>query len=95
MQPKSSDKFFRLNSYPISMPPDSSSPTVTPISCIGAGCVGGSTTAVIADRCPAVQLTVVDINQERIDAWNAADLSQLSVYEPGLEPTIAYFKGVV
>ena len=38
------------------------------ICCIGAGYVGGPTMAVIADQCPEVQVTVVDINQARIDA---------------------------
>jgi hypothetical protein len=37
-----------------------------------------------ADRCLQIQLTVVDLNAERIDAWNDPDLSQLPVYEPGL-----------
>jgi UDPglucose 6-dehydrogenase len=35
---------------------------------------------------------VVDLNAERIAAWNDSDLSQLPVYEPGLaevEPAIA------
>jgi UDPglucose 6-dehydrogenase len=63
------------------------------ICCIGAGYVGGPTMAVIADRCPAVQVTVVDINQARIDAWNAADLSQLPVYEPGLDAVVARARG--
>ena len=49
--------------------------------------------AVIADRCPAVQVTVVDINQARIDAWNAADLSKLPVYEPGLDEVVARARG--
>jgi UDPglucose 6-dehydrogenase len=40
--------------------------------------------AVIADRCPAIQVTVVDLNAERIAAWNDPDLGQLPVYEPGL-----------
>jgi UDPglucose 6-dehydrogenase len=39
--------------------------------------------AVIADRCPHVQVTVVDINQARIGAWNRSDLRKLPVYEPG------------
>ena len=43
------------------------------ICCIGAGYVGGPTMAVIADRCPEIQVTVVDINQSRIDAWKNAD----------------------
>ena len=68
-------------------------PTISSICCIGAGYVGGPTMAVIADRCPAVQVTVVDINQERIDAWNAADLSQLPVYEPGLDAVVARARG--
>ena len=41
--------------------------------------------AVIADRCPQVQVTVVDLNQARIDAWNDPDLDRLPVYEPGLD----------
>jgi UDPglucose 6-dehydrogenase len=36
---------------------------------------------VIADRCPEIQVTVVDLNAERIAAWNDADLSRL------LQPT--------
>ena len=44
--------------------------------------------AVIADRCPQVQVQVVDINQARIDAWNDADLGKLPVYEPGLDHVV-------
>ena len=43
----------------------------TKIVCIGAGYVGGPTMTVIADKCPDVKVTVVDINQSRIDAWNS------------------------
>jgi UDPglucose 6-dehydrogenase len=67
--------------------------SVQRICCIGAGYVGGPTMAVIADRCPAVQVTVVDINQARIDAWNDADLSKLPVYEPGLDAVVARARG--
>ena len=49
--------------------------------------------AVIADRCPDVQVNVVDINQTRIDAWNASDLSQLPVYEPGLDAVVGRARG--
>ncbi|BEV35554.1 nucleotide sugar dehydrogenase [Synechococcus sp. M16CYN] len=63
------------------------------ICCIGAGYVGGPTMAVIADRCPTIQLTVVDVNQARIDAWNASDLTQLPVYEPGLDAVVARARG--
>ena len=63
------------------------------ICCIGAGYVGGPTMAVIADRCPQIQVTVVDINQTRIDAWNDADLSRLPVYEPGLDAVVERARG--
>ena len=49
--------------------------------------------AVIADRCPQVQVTVVDLNQERIDAWNDPDLSRLPVYEPGLDAVVGRARG--
>ena len=49
--------------------------------------------AVIADRCPQVQVQVVDINQARIDAWNDADLSKLPVYEPGLDRVVERARG--
>ncbi len=49
--------------------------------------------AVIADRCPGIQVTVVDLNQARIDAWNDPDLSQLPVYEPGLDAVVGRCRG--
>ena len=49
--------------------------------------------AVIADRCPGVQVTVVDLNAERIAAWNDPDLSKLPVYEPGLDGVVARARG--
>ena len=49
--------------------------------------------AVIADRCPQIQVQVVDINQARIDAWNDADLSKLPVYEPGLDRVVERARG--
>ena len=62
------------------------------ICCIGAGYVGGPTMAVIPDRCPAIQVTVVDLNQARIDAWNDSDLTKLPVYEPGLDAVAKHDK---
>ena len=56
---------------------------VNRICCIGAGYVGGPTMAVIALKCPEIIVTVVDIDQERIDAWNSP-LDKLPVFEPGL-----------
>jgi len=53
------------------------------ICCIGAGYVGGPTMAVIALKCPHVNVTVVDSNSDKIKAWNGS-LNNLPVYEPGL-----------
>ena len=58
----------------------SSNSTIRSICCIGAGYVGGPTMAVIADRCPGVKVTVVDINQDRIAAWNNRDLSRFPMH---------------
>ena len=41
-------------------------PQIRTISCIGAGYVGGPTMAVIADRCPHIQVLVVEVSAERI-----------------------------
>jgi UDPglucose 6-dehydrogenase len=49
--------------------------------------------AVIADRCPGIQVTVVDLNAERIAAWNDPDLSKLPVYEPGLDVVVGRCRG--
>ena len=49
--------------------------------------------AVIADRCPQIHVTVVDLNQARIDAWNDEDLSRLPVYEPGLDVVVGRARG--
>ena len=63
------------------------------ICCIGAGYVGGPTMAVIADNCPKIQIDVIDINIERIDAWNSRDLNNLPIYEPGLAEIIQRCRG--
>jgi UDPglucose 6-dehydrogenase len=57
------------------------------ICCIGAGYVGGPTMAMIAHKCADTQVTVVDLNAERIAAWNSGDLP---VYEPGLEEIVSH-----
>ena len=61
---------------------------VRKICCIGAGYVGGPTMAVIADRCPEIEVTVVDLNAARIAAWNSLDLARLPIYEPGLDAVL-------
>ena len=62
------------------------------ICCIGAGYVGGPTMAVIALKCPDIKVTVVDINSERILAWNGP-LENLPVYEPGLADVVKEARG--
>ncbi|QNJ07682.1 UDP-glucose 6-dehydrogenase [Synechococcus sp. Minos11] len=66
---------------------------VKTICCIGAGYVGGPTMAVIADRCPDIEVHVVDLNSERIAAWNDPDLARLPIYEPGLDTIVARARG--
>ncbi|KAJ3048493.1 UDP-glucose 6-dehydrogenase 1 [Rhizophlyctis rosea] len=63
---------------------------MTKICCIGAGYVGGPTCAVIAYKCPNVQVTIVDLNQARIDAWNSGNLP---IYEPGLDEVVFACRG--
>ncbi|KAG2307538.1 hypothetical protein Bca52824_027286 [Brassica carinata] len=60
------------------------------ICCIGAGYVGGPTMAVIALKCPHVEVAVVDISVPRINAWNS---DQLPIYEPGLEDIVKQCRG--
>ena len=63
------------------------------ICCIGAGYVGGPTMAVIAQKCPHIKVTVVDLNQDRINAWNNEDVSLLPIYEPGLDAVVKEARG--
>lgn len=63
------------------------------ICCIGAGYVGGPTMAVIAQKCPDIKVTVVDLNEARIAAWNDTDLNKLPVYEPGLAEVVKEARG--
>lgn len=60
------------------------------IICIGAGHVGGPTMAMIAAKCPQYKVTSVDINPERIAAWNSA---LLPIYEPGLSELVQEVRG--
>ncbi len=46
--------------------------------------------AMIARKCPDIRVTVVDINAERIAAWNSSDLP---VYEPGLQEVVEACRG--
>jgi UDPglucose 6-dehydrogenase len=60
------------------------------ICCIGAGYVGGPTMAMIAAKCPHIEVRVVDTNAERIAAWNS---EELPVYEPGLYEVVKRARG--
>jgi len=58
--------------------------------CIGAGYVGGPTMAMIAAKCPQYKVTVVDINEEKIKAWQT---DNLPIYEPGLLDVVKIARG--
>ena len=63
------------------------------ICCIGAGYVGGPTMAVIADKCPDIQIHVVDFNKDRINKWNDIDPDNLPIFEPGLAEIVERCRG--
>ncbi|MEE2717943.1 MAG: nucleotide sugar dehydrogenase [SAR324 cluster bacterium] len=63
---------------------------MTNITCIGAGYVGGPTMAAIARHCPEHTVTVVDLNQNRINRWNT---DELPIYEPGLLEVVQEARG--
>jgi UDPglucose 6-dehydrogenase len=62
---------------------------ITKICCIGAGYVGGPTMAIIAQKCPHIKVTVVDLNADRIAAWNDPNVENIPIYEPGLSAIVA------
>ena len=63
---------------------------MTNILCIGAGYVGGSTMPIIAKHCPEDRVVIVDINEERIAAWES---DRLPIYEPGLDEIVRQTRG--
>ena len=66
------------------------SKTSLSICCLGAGYVGGPTMAMIAAKCPDINVTVCDPNEKRIAAWNS---DTLPVYEPGLQEVVESARG--
>jgi UDPglucose 6-dehydrogenase len=67
--------------------------TIKNICCIGAGYVGGPTMAVIAQKCPHIKVTIVDVNESRISAWNSTNFDELPIYEPGLAAVVKEARG--
>ncbi len=63
------------------------------ICCIGAGYVGGPTMSVIAYKCPDIKITIVDVNESRINAWNDPDVNNIPIFEPGLQEIVAATRG--
>ena len=59
------------------------------ICCIGAGYVGGPTMAIISQKCPHIKVTVVDLNETRINAWNDSNVENIPIYEPGLSDIVS------
>lgn len=66
---------------------------ITKICCIGAGYVGGPTMAIIAQKCPHIKVTVVDLNENRIARWNDEDVNNIPIYEPGLAAIVKEARG--
>ena len=44
--------------------------------------------AVISDHWPEIDVTLVDIDKNKIAAWNNSDLTNLPIYEPGLKEVV-------
>ena len=65
-------------------------PDPVKICCLGAGYVGGPTMSVISKMCPDIKVTVCDLNERRIAAWNSANLP---IYEPGLQEVVEEARG--
>ena len=52
------------------------------ICCLGAGYVGGPTMTVMAKKCPEIKVTVCDLNERRIAAWNSSVCFASSLLPP-------------
>ena len=63
------------------------------ICCIGAGYVGGPTMSIIAQKNPKIKVNVVDMNANKIAAWNSENLENLPVYEPGVSEVVKEARG--
>ena len=45
--------------------------------------------SVIADNCPDIEVTLVDIDEKKIAAWNDKNLNNLPIFEPGLKEVVS------
>ncbi|KAH8788287.1 hypothetical protein F5883DRAFT_597851 [Diaporthe sp. PMI_573] len=86
--PEPTDKPGQLDEVPKHSPSEATTivtlpavPPVRNICFVGAGFVGGPTAALIAYHNPAITVNVVDLNVDRIAAWNA---NHLPIHETGL-----------
>jgi UDPglucose 6-dehydrogenase len=52
--------------------------------------IGGPTCAVLAYKCPDIKVTIVDLSEARIAAWNS---DNLPIYEPGLDQVVFECRG--
>jgi UDPglucose 6-dehydrogenase len=62
---------------------------ITKICCIGARICWRSHYGNHRSKCPHIEVTVVDLNEERIAAWNDKDVNNIPIYEPGLAAVVA------
>lgn len=60
------------------------------ILCIGAGYVGSSVMAIMAQQCPEHQFTLYDGDTKRVAAWDAGEMP---LYEPEVNSILAEVKG--
>lgn len=59
--------------------------TISKICCIAAGYVGGPSCAVIANKCPNLEVPVMDQSTKRIAQWN---YDNLSIFYPSLDEVV-------
>jgi len=64
--------------------------TIKSIVCVGAGYVGGPTMAIIAEKCPSINVTVIDVDIRKINAWQNGPLP---IKEPHLEEVVDKVRG--
>ncbi|KAI8627872.1 nucleotide sugar dehydrogenase [Xylariaceae sp. FL1651] len=66
-------------------------PRIKNVCCVGAGYVGGPSSAILALKVPEIDVTVVDKNAARVAAWNS---DTLPFSEPGLLNAVKAARGL-